>query len=261
MQPEVGQFQFAGWNISFTTKGNSDIAILFIHGASSDQKIWKYLVEPSTEGMQWVTLDLLGHGESEKPEIQYNTELWVQNIKVLLDHLNIKKIILAGHSYGVIVIKHFYAAYREKVDAMILVDGSLKQVLSEGIYNWMKTTLERPDYEAYMNELNKDKQPFCLKKTDAKMVNEAVLQTPKYVLKGQLESMRADVDPNINIEVPVLAFYSNSHEWNRESEMYLKEHTKKLELHVWDNVSHFMMLEEPEKMRNIMIQFIQNHLL
>ena len=255
---ESRTFVYKEWKLAYYKQGQSDTALLFVHGASSNKEIWKYLCEAFEDHYTVIALDLLGHGESEKPVTSYNTTLWADNIKALIDHQGVKKVILTGHSYGVMVIKQFYSLYPSLVQAMILVDGQLQQTLPEGIYNWMKTTLDRPDYEEYMKSLNQNKQAFCLKQADASLVNEAAWQTPKYVLKGQLESMKADASQEVNIAVPVLAFYAKSHEWTEETAQYLAQHTESLELHVWKDVAHFMMLEAPERMFAVMDQFIQS---
>ncbi len=253
-------YTYEDWDISYSTHGKfEEEALMFVHGASSDQRIWNQLIEEAQESRFLVTLDLLGHGKSEKPETEYNIEVWASNLKHLVDHLKLKKVILVAHSFGVLIAKQFYSVFPELTHALIIVDGSLKQVLSEPIYQWMKTTLDRPDYEDYMKSLNEKSTNFCLKKKDSDMINEGVLNTPKYVLRGQLESMRAQEEVDMSIDLPVLAFHANSHEWNAESEAYLRKHVKQLDLHVWDDVSHFMMMEKPKEMWNIINGFLTTH--
>ncbi len=239
---------YENWTLSCETHGLQDNpAMLLIHGASSDQRIWHYLIEYVKQKCFVITLDLLGHGTSEKPDTAYNLGVWAKNVYAVIEHFNIEKAHLIGHSFGVLVAKQFYHDYQDRVHSLVILDGNLRQVLGEAIYNWMKTTLDRPDYESYMDSLNANKQPFCLKKKDSELVSEGVQNTPKYVLKGQLESMKNGSDLEVHLKVPVLAIYAQSHEWNEAAEKYLREFTNELQLHVWEDVSHFIMLEQPER--------------
>lgn len=248
---------FETWTLTCETHGlPENPAVLLVHGATSDQRIWHYLIEHAKQQCFVVTLDLLGHGTSEKPDTTYDLSLWANNLHVVMKHFNIENAHLIGHSFGVLVVKQFYHDYQERVRSLVILDGNLRQVLGEAIYNWMKTTLDRPDYESYMASLNTNKQPFCLKKKDSELVSEGVENTPKYVLKGQLESMKNGTDLEVHLKVPVLAIYAQSHEWNEAAEKYLREFTNELQLHVWEDVSHFMMLERPEKVWNTIVAFI-----
>lgn len=244
------------WILSCESHGlPENPAILLVHGASSDQRIWHYLVDHAKQHCFVITLDLMGHGISEKPNTTYNLSVWAKNLHAVIEHFNVKKAHLIGHSFGVLVAKQFYHDHQERVHSLVILDGNLRQVLGEAIYNWMKTTLDRPDYESYMASLNANNQPFCLKKKDSELLSEGVQNTPKYVLKGQLESMKNGSDLEVHLKVPVLAIYAQSHEWNEAAEKYLREFTDELQLHVWEDVSHFFMLEQPLRVWKAMEEF------
>lgn len=246
-----------GWKMACQTYGSQENdAIILVHGASSDQRIWKYLAALGQKQFFVITVDLLGHGKSEKPEATYTLEFWAKNIRSVMAALNIEQAHLLGHSFGVLIVKQFYHDYPTRARSILIVDGNLRQTLNEAIYNWMKTTLERPDYESYMVSLNENKTTFCLKKGDADLVSEGVLNTPKHVLKGQLAAMKNGQDLEVRLEIPVLAMYAHSHEWTEEAETYLRTFTDSLELHVWEDVAHFMMMEQPERIWNTIDRFL-----
>ena len=73
---------------------------------------------------------------------------------------------------------------------------------------------------------------------------------------GQLEAMRNGAGLEVHINIPVLAFYAQSHEWNEAAEAYIKTYTNSLDLHVWEDVSHFIMLEQPKRMWGLMERFL-----
>ncbi len=251
--------KYKDWNISYSTYGKrGKTGILLIHGASSDRRIWEQLANLASDSSFLISYDLLGHGESEKPQTTYGVEVWIENVERLVNHLELENVVLVAHSFGVLIAKEFYSRHPHLTKAMVIVDGALKQVLSEPIYQWMKTTLDRPDYEDYMKSLNAHSQTFCLKKKHSDLINDGVLNTPKHVLKGQLESMRNKEESDVLIKCPVLAIYTDSHEWNSEVEAYLRKHVLDLDLHVWQDTSHFVMLEKPKEMWELLQDFLGN---
>ena len=252
------KFTFKGWQIAYTSEGEAEVPIIFIHGASSDKNIWKYLFDLRDSNQQFLALDLLGHGNSDKPEINYDDELWSNNVKSLLDYLNLSKVVLVAHSYGALIVKKFCDLYPDSIARIVLIDGKINQKLSDSMFTWMMSTLERSDYYEYMANISSNRCDRLLSEVDANMVSASVLNTPKHVLIGQIKSMREEEFEDTIIIAPVLAIYRNGMDWNQDEEMYLRNHTSNLELIVWDKISHFMMLEKPRELMNAIKLFINN---
>ena len=139
------EIKYKDWKLVCQTHGSKkNETIIFIHGASSDQRIWKYLVDYSKVRYYVITIDLLGHGLSDKPSSNYDLDVWSGNLLSVINHYKLEKVNLVAHSFGVLVAKQFYYSHPEFVKSISIVDGNLKQTLGDAIYNWMKTTLERP---------------------------------------------------------------------------------------------------------------------
>lgn len=73
-----------------------------------------------------ILIDLLGSGYSDKPEdFDYLPESHANYIKKLLDSLNIDKFIIYAHSMGGRIALSLANLYKNKVQAMILCEGSM----------------------------------------------------------------------------------------------------------------------------------------
>lgn len=104
------------------------VAVL-VHGFSVPSYIWDpTFVALRDAGYRVIRLDLYGRGLSDRPDAQYDGEMYSRQINELLDHLQIKQPIdLFGLSFGGYVVTHFAANYPQKIRSLVLVDPSTKQ--------------------------------------------------------------------------------------------------------------------------------------
>lgn len=97
--------------------------IIFLHGLGGTGNSWTKLVPYLREDRGLYLLDLMGHGHSDKPEINYTLEI---QEKVLREFIESKKIInyaLMGNSYGGWVSLR-YSVDVEEPSKLILEDSA-----------------------------------------------------------------------------------------------------------------------------------------
>jgi pimeloyl-ACP methyl ester carboxylesterase len=117
-KPTAGSFDAHGVKIAYFVQGKGEPVVL-IHGWLSSAGInW---ILPGTQALlakdfQVISLDMRGHGTSDKPldEAAYGPEL-VEDIVRLLDHLKIKKAHIVGYSMGGIVAGNFIVKHPDRV--------------------------------------------------------------------------------------------------------------------------------------------------
>ena len=85
--------------LDYEDTGNGKI-LLLLHGLGSTKKDWDAQVPFFSKTHRVITLDLRGHGDSTIPLNDYGVELMTEDVKQLLDQLNIKKATLVGFSMG-----------------------------------------------------------------------------------------------------------------------------------------------------------------
>lgn len=74
--------------------------IIFLHGLAGTGNSWIKLAQFMDASYSLYMLDLLGHGRSAKPEIEYTVEAQETILKEILEEINQEKFSLVGNSYG-----------------------------------------------------------------------------------------------------------------------------------------------------------------
>lgn len=100
-----------------------DVTIILLHGIGSSARMWQALAPRLPDTMRVIGLDLLGFGDSPKPDWQtYRVSTQADCIaKTLLTMGITGPVILVGHSLGALVAVEFAKRYRIMVRQLILV--------------------------------------------------------------------------------------------------------------------------------------------
>ncbi|MBF8149708.1 alpha/beta hydrolase [Winogradskyella sp. F6397] len=97
--------------------------LLFLHGLGSTKKDWDAQVPFFSKTHRVITVDLRGHGNSTKPQDAYSVELMTEDVKQLLDELNIKKATVIGFSMGGAVAFEMAAKHPKYLDHLVIVNS------------------------------------------------------------------------------------------------------------------------------------------
>src|SRR6478672_4451301 len=87
-----------GTQLHFETTGQGDLALLFVHGWLGNLRWWDHQRDVFSKHYQVVQMDLAGHGQSSSERKEWSVSAYANDIKAVADKLNLKKIILVGHS-------------------------------------------------------------------------------------------------------------------------------------------------------------------
>ncbi|SDG68919.1 alpha/beta fold hydrolase [Winogradskyella thalassocola] len=97
--------------------------LLMLHGLGSTKKDWDAQVPFFSKTHRVITVDLRGHGESTKPKDAYGVKLMTEDVKQLLDQLNIKKATLVGFSMGGAIAFEMAAKHPEYLENLVIVNS------------------------------------------------------------------------------------------------------------------------------------------
>ena len=120
-----------GIRINYEVQGEGE-PLLFIHGLGSSQLDWEEQVGKFREQFKVITLDLRGHGQSEKPRGKYTMALFAKDVIALMDHLGIEKTHLVGHSLGGMVAFEIATKKPERLLSLCI----LNSVPEINIFSW-----------------------------------------------------------------------------------------------------------------------------
>lgn len=119
--------------------------LVFLHGAWHDGNQWLPVINHLSGKYHCLAPDLLGFGESDRPDVHYSIHLEVECLAEYLETLNLKQIYLVGHCVGGWIAASYALRYAEQVAGLVLiapegveVDGARRN------WWWVRLLLERP---------------------------------------------------------------------------------------------------------------------
>lgn len=98
-----GSFRFNGHRIAFADYGEGEQVLVLAHGLLMNRHMYDQLApEMASRGFRVITVDLLGHGASDKPTDMraYNMPTFGDQLAALVDHLELDRPIVGGTSLG-----------------------------------------------------------------------------------------------------------------------------------------------------------------
>lgn len=97
------EFEHQGRRISYEEYGEGDRPLVLVHGLLLNRHMFDRLGPVmAAHGNRVVTIDLLGHGESDRPPemVHYSMTFFAQQVIALLDHLQAPEAVVGGTSLG-----------------------------------------------------------------------------------------------------------------------------------------------------------------
>ena len=252
--------QLDGAKVHYTEYGTGENGLLFVHGWSCDETFWEGQAPALGSKFHVITLDLPGHGQSDKPQIPYTMDLYARAIDAVLRDAKVKAAVLVGHSNGTPVIRQFYRKFPEKTRALVIVDGGLRPRGDKAAMEKFIARLKEPNYEENTGKFIDNMTSSIADTALREKIRTTMLRTPQYVGMSEFE---ATLDPELwkpdKITVPVLMLLAKQPAWNAEYEQFARGIVPTLDYQVWEGVSHFLMLEKPEEFNRAVVAFLEKH--
>lgn len=127
----TGYFRsFDGTRIYFETRGEGPPLVLN-YGIGCLMNHWRHQIKYFSQHYKVITYDYRAHHRSEIPEdrAHLNIDALAQDLKGLLDHLELQKASLWGHSFGVQMLVHFYDQHPNLVHSLVFINGFVQNPL------------------------------------------------------------------------------------------------------------------------------------
>jgi pimeloyl-ACP methyl ester carboxylesterase len=266
-QPIVSESKFVDVDhlkVHYTNYGKGETALVFIHGWACDETVWTDQAPTLAEKIRVITIDLPGHGQSDKPAtIEYNKDLYVRAIDGVINDANVKSMILISHSNGTPFARYYYRKFPAKVKAMVIVEGPLRAMFGEPARESFIAQLKGTNYPESMGRMVDAMTKPIKDAAERDKIKAIMLKTPQHVAISEFEATD-DVDlwKEDKIEVPTLIILAKQPAWSPEYEKFVRGLIRKLDYQVWENVSHFLMMDKPREFNAAVLKFLeQNQLL
>ncbi len=103
MAAESGSFRYDGHRIAYDVHGEGERVLVLVHGLLMNRRMYERLApEIASRGNRVVTVDLLGHGESDMPDDMriYSMNSFANQVAALIDGLGLDRPVVGGTSLG-----------------------------------------------------------------------------------------------------------------------------------------------------------------
>jgi pimeloyl-ACP methyl ester carboxylesterase len=125
---QTGDFEVArevelhGHRVSYRTAGSGPV-VLLIHGIAGTSEQWANVAPVLAESFTVVAPDLLGHGQSAKPQGDYSLGAYAVSLRDLLIVLGHRRASVVGHSLGGGIAMQFAYEYPVFAERLVVVDS------------------------------------------------------------------------------------------------------------------------------------------
>lgn len=186
--------------ISYSDTGKGTVVVL-LHGFLENKTMWDVYVSELSKKNRIITIDLLGHGETESLGYVQTMEENADVIHDVLSKLRIRKAILVGHSMGGYVALAFAELYPEKMKGLVLLNSTSKEDSSERKKNRDRAIKAvKKDYETFIrlsiaNLFSEENREILT--AEIEEVKTQALKTPLQGIVASLEGMKIRKDREV----------------------------------------------------------------
>ncbi|MCB0119292.1 MAG: alpha/beta fold hydrolase, partial [Anaerolineales bacterium] len=110
--------------------------VVFIHGLGSSCQDWEKQEPVFSKQYQVVTLDLRGHGKSQKPSGPYSIALFARDVAGLIRSLNLAPVHVVGISLGGMIALQLAADHPELVRSFVAANNNSEMIVRTWKDRW-----------------------------------------------------------------------------------------------------------------------------
>lgn len=186
--------------ISFTDSGKGTV-VVFLHGFLENKEMWKPYILAYQTKYRVITIDLLGHGDSDSLGYVHSMEENAKVVQAVLAHLRVRKSILVGHSMGGYVCLAFAELFPDKVRSLILInssasaDSDARKLNRDRAIQAVKYNHDSFIRMAIANLFSEDNRHKL--KAEIEEVKQQALKTPLQGIVATLEGMKIRKDREV----------------------------------------------------------------
>ena len=261
-----------GVRLSYLEAGSGK-PLVMIPGWSQTAAMYQPQFDGLSQSYRLIALDMRGHGESEKPAHGYRIARLAVDTHDALVALDLRDVVLAGHSMGCSVIYSYWEHFgSDRLSKLILVDQTPALTAWPGWTAEEKATMCADDSSAMFDWPAQLVGSDGVKTTEEFIARQLKAFPPEvraWALEENLKFPRPyaarlvvdhlaqdwrDVVSRINIPTLVVGGWSNA-----KSQEWIGAHIPQSRVEIFDEAeggSHFMFMENPLKFNQVVREFM-----
>ena len=240
--------------------------LLMLHGFFGEKSCWLPLIELLQSQFRCISLDMLGFGESSKPEICYDVALEVAFVRQVVEQLNIDPCCMIGHSFGGWVASAYALKYTNSVSSLVLAaPAGIRDDSFCGQYDALRPLLWKTPIVDLALQLAKPFANLAGKSNELQQISgwRRELMSQPVARSFLMSRMRPEdaidtVEKDLHkLEIPTLVITGDSDEtiplWHCQT--YANQ-IPKAQLAIIPNATHGLPQTQAEMMANLICQFL-----
>lgn len=237
--------------------GQGSPPLVFVHGWACNQGHWEAQLAHFSATHQVVTLDLAGHGRSGRGRQEWSMANFGRDVQAVVEALDLREVILLGHSMGGAVILEAARLMPERVAALIGVDS----LTYERIY----PKLEAGEIEIFMvpfganfgEAVRQMVPPMFLPQTEPVLIERVAAEMSSTSAEVGLPAMRGLLEWDLlgalgQNRTPLRCLNAGG----RLTETARQRFTAHFEIITMPGVGHFPMMESPEGFNRLLAEVL-----
>jgi pimeloyl-ACP methyl ester carboxylesterase len=241
----------------YETYGSGKTAILFVHGWSVTCRSWDDQIDFFKDRFKVILIDLPGFGNSEHNRQDWSMQQYGTDIAGLCKKLDLKNVYLVGWSLGTAVVVEAAGLLGNNVKAVILVDQLHETEYifdNTDVENWYNRQVSKyKDFNAWCKSFHND-SALAAKYLSMMPTEDRIPEwwKPSVVsfFKWQGDHLKESVS---ELKTPIRAINASNTVTN---EVQWKSFYKDYGLTVFENSTHMLVWEYPQKFNETLLQII-----
>jgi pimeloyl-ACP methyl ester carboxylesterase len=257
-----------GATLAVTDVGDGRPLVL-LHGVCMSRHFFARNIEELARRHRVVALDFRGHGASPSSEGGHSIAQYAQDVRALLEHLDLRDAVLVGWSMGSIVAWEYQRRYAgdTRLAGVVIVSQGPSDLTQD---DWPNGIAEPLELGTWLQAAQEDFRGFF-----AEFVPAMFKTPPSEAEQAAMVDAICGIDPNAGtviladqtlrdlrpaipgLELPhLLAWGVDEGVIKRASGTWLAEHLPDAELHVFEESGHCPMWEEPERFNALVTDWV-----
>ena len=234
--------------------------VLLVHGWCCDRTYLAPQVRHLADGgFDVISVDLRGHGLSDKPEQRYDIADFTDDVAWLIGALDLERPVVIGHSMGGIIAYDLGCRYPGLASALVMIDAAIVRPPSG--HSAMSSVLEKlrgPDYRNALRELVVATLFIPTDDADRReRILEAMVATPRHVITAAYAGLAGFEPVAMPAEPATPSLYIAADEPVPRSDIArLRELAPALQVGQTVGSGHFCQLEVPEQVNAMIDRFL-----
>ena len=248
-----------GVRLYYEEAGSGSPPLVLIHGWTCDHTFLQPQFEHFRRSHRVISLDLRGHGRSDKPEQVYSMSAFADDVAWLCAQLKVERPVVVGHSMGGVIALVLAAGHPRLAAAIASLDSTILPTAQvEAMVRPLLEAMRGPDGAAVQRQFLGDMMFIAADDPVRKeRIIEIMCGTPRHVMLSAFDNLFFGFDhagAAAGCTVPWLALYAQD---VHSDVARLRQLCPTLTVGQTVGAGHFLQLEVPQQVNPMIERFLR----